>query len=342
MIARDDAPASATTLLAQADQPDRLLGPAATCYLDAIGFAAEHHLPQHVKDAIDTAGNSPRAHRRRRVAHPAQQPDAARSQRPQPRPTSSTRPSRSAGSTTPATRAAVITYRLDLTQASAGRTRGPLPWLPGIPTQLLDDPYWKTYLSDRYQLTRQLGEETHQHAHRQPRRRPAGPNTSPGSTPTLVADIQLWRAANQIPDTDLRPTGPPALRARRTRHPTPPRPPARDRQAGIREWAPRITEAAPAVGRRPPPARPRRTPRHPQPQAGQTSPNSSRQAAAQGHLPDDHPADALGYRITTLTKTDSTPRRTLGNRHPRPTSPGTDTTSRPPCTHPDTRPGIGI
>ncbi|MCC6495551.1 MAG: relaxase domain-containing protein, partial [Propionibacteriaceae bacterium] len=56
VIGRDEAPASATTLLRQADQPDLLLGPAATCYVDAIGFAAEHHLPQHVKDAIDTAG----------------------------------------------------------------------------------------------------------------------------------------------------------------------------------------------------------------------------------------------------------------------------------------------
>ena len=72
VIARDDAPASATTLLAQADDPARLLGPAVTCYLDAIGFAAEHHLPRHVKDAIDTAGERPPAHRRRRVAHPAQ------------------------------------------------------------------------------------------------------------------------------------------------------------------------------------------------------------------------------------------------------------------------------
>ena len=54
-----------------------------------------------------------------------------------------------------------IRDRTDLTQAN-DRTRGPLPWLPGIPTQLLDDPTWKDYLSGRYQLTRQLADETRQ------------------------------------------------------------------------------------------------------------------------------------------------------------------------------------
>lgn len=55
VISRDDAPASATTLLRQADQPELLLGPAATCYLDAITYAAEHHLTADIKAAIDPA-----------------------------------------------------------------------------------------------------------------------------------------------------------------------------------------------------------------------------------------------------------------------------------------------
>ena len=56
MIARDEAPASATTLLREADEPALLLGPAVTCYVDAITYAAEHHLPVGVKGAIDKAG----------------------------------------------------------------------------------------------------------------------------------------------------------------------------------------------------------------------------------------------------------------------------------------------
>ena len=58
VIQRDDAPVSVTTLLARADDPLQLLGPAVTCYLDAVGFAAERHLDQATKDAIETAGRA--------------------------------------------------------------------------------------------------------------------------------------------------------------------------------------------------------------------------------------------------------------------------------------------
>ncbi|CAL8977835.1 ATP-dependent RecD-like DNA helicase [Propionicimonas sp. T2.31MG-18] len=299
VIARDDAPASATTLLAQADQPARLLGPAATCYLDAISYAAQHHLPPHVKDTIDAAGK----------AHGLTDADAWPTLRSNlmllaangHNPTDIlNRALALGGMETARDRAAVISYRLDLTQASAGRTRGPLPWLPGIPTQLLDDPYWKTYLSDRYQLTRQLWQETH-HTAQTAQTPPRWAGHLPRLDPTLLADIEVWRAANQISDNDLRPTGPPAYAP--AEHDTQRHLDHRleTAQAGIREWAPRITTASPEVAG---------DPRLAILAARLATLSKTRadipelltQAAAQGHLPDDHPADALGYRITTLTK----------------------------------------
>jgi len=298
VIGRDDAPASATTLLREADQPDLLLGPAATCYVDAIGFAAEHHLPQHIKDAIDSTGTQ---HRLTEAdAWPTLRNDlmliAANGHDPTDILSRAVALGGLDGARDPA---AVIDYRLDLTQAN-NRTRGPLPWLPGIPTQLLDDPYWKTYLSDRYQLTRQLGQETREAAEAA-QTPPRWAEHLPGLDPNLVADIQLWRAANQIPDTDLRPTGPPQPSAaernaqRRLNHAL------ETSQAGTREWAPRITEAAPTVAG---------DPRLPVLAARLATLNQTRAdvpellatAAAQGHLPDEHPADALHYRITTLLK----------------------------------------
>ena len=196
--------------------------------------------------------------------------------------------------------AAVITWRFDLTQASGGRTRGPLPWLPGIPTQLLDDPDWKTYLSARYSLTRKLGQEVHAGA-RTADTNPGWAEHLPGLDPGLVADIQMWRAAHHIPDTDLEPTGPARSTAAEARHQRHLDRQLETAQAGIREWLPKITEAAPEVAGDPrlPVLAARLANLHNKHGDGDTL---LRQAAGQGALPDDHAADALSYRITTLAK----------------------------------------
>ena len=208
---------------------------------------------------------------------------------------SSTRPSHSARSTTPATGQPSIDYRLDVTQAN-NRTRGPLPWLPGIPAQLLDDPTWKAYLSGRYQLTRQLADETR---HRATADTPRWAQDLYGLDPALVADIQQWRAAHQTPDTDLRPTGAPQYSG--AEHDAQRR---LDRaletsQAGIREWLPKITAAAPACAGDPTlpafAAHLANLARH-RPELEQQLAH----AAGLGPLPVEHAADALRYRITDL------------------------------------------
>jgi conjugative relaxase-like TrwC/TraI family protein len=299
ILGHDDAPASATTLIDQAEQPARLLAPAVTCYLDAITFAAEQHLSDETKQVIDWAGE--RYGLTDADAWPALRSQlmliAANGHKPA---VVLSQAVALGGLDDARDPAAVLCWRLDLTQASGGRTRGPLPWLPGIPTQLLDDPEWKSYLSARYVLARGLGEEVHEaasHADDPPR----WAEQLPGLDSKLVAEIEVWRTAQGVSDDDLRPTGPRATSP--AEHDT-----QRDldqrlhtAQAGIREWAPRIVQAAPATAADP------RLPVLAARLATLTgthhdADNLLQQAAGQGNLPDDHPADALSYRITALIK----------------------------------------
>ncbi|MGV8909918.1 MAG: MobF family relaxase [Propionicimonas sp.] len=295
IISRDHQPASATTLITQADDPALLLGPATTCYVDAISLAAEQVVPDHIKDAIDTAGQ---AHRLTDAdAWPALRSTLILWAANRHNPVDLLQQALAYGGLDDARDpAAVLTWRLDPTQASRGRTRGPLPWLPGIPGPLLDQPEWKTYLADRFKLTYQLGEEVREHTADQPPRWTAN---LPGLDPDLIADIQQWRAAHQIPDTDLRPTGPSAHTPAEARHQRHLDAQLETTQAGIREWAPRIIRSAPNLAGDP--ALPVLAARlaHLDTQRGDIT-HLLEQAVRQGALPDEHPADALGYRITAL------------------------------------------
>ncbi|CAL8978923.1 ATP-dependent RecD-like DNA helicase [Propionicimonas sp. T2.31MG-18] len=298
ILSHDDAPASATTLLDQADQPARLLAPAVTCYLDAIGLAAEHHLSHEDKQVIDWLGE--RYGLTEADAWPALRSQLILIAANGHKPAVVLRQAVALGGLDNAhDPAAVLCSRLDLTQASAGRTRGPLPWLPGIPTQLLDNPNWKTYLSARYSLTRQLGEQVHQAAN-DAENRPRWAEQLPGLDPELVADIQLWRTAQGVPDNDLRPTGPHATSPAENRAQRDLDQQLHTSQAGIREWTPRIIQAAPATASDP--RLPVLAARLAQLAERRDVDNLLQRAAAQGTLPDDHPADALNYRITGLIR----------------------------------------
>jgi len=297
IIGRDQAPASATTLLRQADDPTLLLAPAANCYLDAIGFAAEQVVPVYIKEAIDTAAQQHEL--TDAEAWPALRSTlllwAANGRDP----VNLLQQAISHGGLDDARDpAAVLTWRLDATQASAGRSVGPLPWLPGIPSRLLDQPEWKTYLSERFRLTYQLGEDVrHQSQHDAPR----WTANLPGLDPDLLADIQQWRAAHQIPDTDQRPTGPAAHTPAEARHQQHLDSQLETAQAGMREWLPKILRAAPDLANDPALPVLAATLARLDTQHGDTQ-HLLHQAVGEGPLPDEHPADALGYRIQALEK----------------------------------------
>ena len=87
---------------------------------------------------------------------------------------------------------------------------GPLPWLPPVPRRLAEDDFWGRYFDRRDELIQRQGTAVRAAA------TSWTPQTAPAwavptlSDPNLTRDLATWRAARDIPDTDLRPTGPPA------------------------------------------------------------------------------------------------------------------------------------
>jgi conjugative relaxase-like TrwC/TraI family protein len=297
VIARDEAPVSVTTMRVQSDDPARLLGPAVSCYLDAIGFAADRTVSRATKHAIDKAGQilgltgadawpTLRSHLIQIAANGHD-------------------PSKALGQAygydyslrTARDPAAVIDHRLHLPR-DASWTQGPLPWLPGIPSQLLTHPAWGPYLESRYALAQELAAETRDAVSDQT---PGWVRDLPDLDPGLVDDIRLWRAAHTIPDTDLRPTGPDrwAPAERKAQRDLDER--LEIAEASIREWTPRIIDTVPTLAgdpRLPALATKLATLDH----SGYDAERILQTAAQKGPLPDDHPADALRYRITHVTK----------------------------------------
>ena len=206
ILARDDAPVSATTTAREHASPTARLGAATARYLDALHVAAEHHLGTtaiaHLEAgadrivpgiADDPAWPTLRAHLVLLAATGADPLTALHF---------------AAGSReldTADDRAAVLDWRLhDPSTAGAG----PLPWLPGIPQELRDDPHWRAYLTARSDLVADLADEVR---HRATSTQDTPPWWTPGRplpTPDLLGDLAVWRAANAIPDSDHRPTGP--------------------------------------------------------------------------------------------------------------------------------------
>jgi excisionase family DNA binding protein len=105
-------------------------------------------------------------------------------------------------STPQATRAVVLDWRLDDTRLH--NSLEPLPWLPGIPDRIANNPDWGPYLAARAQLITDLADQVRASgeaatwADEQDRVLPAG----------LITDLEVWRAAMQVAQADLRPTGP--------------------------------------------------------------------------------------------------------------------------------------
>ena len=83
---------------------------------------------------------------------------------------------------------------------------GPLPWLPGIPEALVDDPQWGPYLAARAARVRDLRDQIAEQVTataelpswaRQGQGRPSR---------ELLVDVAVWRAAMSVDAADRRPT----------------------------------------------------------------------------------------------------------------------------------------
>jgi conjugative relaxase-like TrwC/TraI family protein len=203
ILARDETPLSANTVLRELNDPAARLFQAVQRYTDGLHVAAEQLLgPQTVAEldqadhyipglTTEPAWPTLRAHLLDLAAETGEHPlrhllTAA-----------SGRDLRTAGDM-----AAVLDWRLT---ALTPTDPGPLPWLRGIPPTLQDHPVWGTYLAKRSQLVADLAEQVRDRVCQGdglPDWAAAG-----GYPAALIREIAVWRAANGINPQDARPTG---------------------------------------------------------------------------------------------------------------------------------------
>ena len=204
ILARDEAPVSASTLLRELNNPAARLFQAVQRYTDGLHVAAEQLVgPQTVAEldqadqyvpglTTEPAWPTLRAHLLALAAetgkHPLRHLLTAATGR---------------DLSTAGDMAAVLDWRLP---ALTPIDPGPLPWLPGIPPTLHAHPVWGAYLAKRSQLVADLADQVQDHACQGDAEPVWAP---PGSHPStaLIGEIAVWRAANGINPQDPRPTG---------------------------------------------------------------------------------------------------------------------------------------
>jgi DNA primase catalytic core len=299
MLARDDAPRSATTLLREQSDPATCLGQAAQRYVDALYVAAEDVVGREVAQTLDASADrvvpclsqepawpALRAHLLLLGAHGANPVEHLRAAANQ-------RELETAGD-----KAAVLDWRLDDTGLrSAGC--GPLPWLPGVPEALGAHEQWGQYLSARSARVADLAGQVRAAAEAGPGQSPAWARQGAGLLPAgVLGDVAVWRSAMQVDPADRRPTGAPQMQKaaiiwqrgldRRL---------AGDRTSALREWGELIQRAAPDVHTDDfAPLLAERLAA--MSRAGIDARGLLHTAVTAGTLPDDHAAAALWWRIS--------------------------------------------
>jgi conjugative relaxase-like TrwC/TraI family protein len=203
ILARDEAPVSASTVLRELNDPTARLFQAVQRYTDGLHVAAEQLVgPQTVAEldqadqyipglTTEPAWPTLRADLLALAVETGQHPlrhllTAA-----------SGRDLHTAGDM-----AAVLDWRLPELRPN----QGPLPWLPGIPPTLHSHPVWGDYLAKRSQLVADLADQVQDHACQGDAQQAWAPPETHLST-ALVREIAVWRAANGINPQDPRPTG---------------------------------------------------------------------------------------------------------------------------------------
>ncbi len=296
ILGRDGALLSATTLLREAGSPRTQLKDAVDRYSDAVAFAATHiagdlgiralerRVEATIPDLTDAAG------------WPALRSELLMVQADGRDPVHALTRACAEPINTAYDPASVLAWRV--TDNEWRGRRGPLPWLPALPKQLEHHPEWGGYLASRTSRINELADAVIQQTHMSTT--PAKWLASVAGEPpdSLVADVEVWRAANGIPATDQRPTGDrqhPDAAARWQRQLN--KRLQTSQSAALDEWGHVLTDIAPTLLADPfAPTLARRL--------SQLSASGiqARQlldhAAADGPLPDDHAAAALWWRIS--------------------------------------------
>lgn len=297
ILARDDSARSATTAQRDAYDPAALLADEVNRYLDSLCVATETRLGPRAVSRLDAAADqivpdltragawpTLRAHLLLLSAHGLDPVDELRA-------AATMREIDTASDV-----ASVLDWRLDDAGLRSAGT-GPLPWLPGVPPDLDDDPEWGPYLAARAARVRDLSTQIKDHA-ADTTDLPDWARQGQGRPETdLLAEVAVWRAATGADPSDRRPTGPTQISKAahhwqaglNTRL-------AGSRTPALAEWRdvfdhvlvhPRtdpftalLAERLSAISR-----------------AGLDAPAMVRRALSDGPLPDDHSAAALWWRI---------------------------------------------
>ena len=312
MLARDDTQRSATSLLREQADPATRLGEAAQRYLDSLYVAAEDLLrhdhvgqdangaPINVVDALDNAVETLVPGLSEEAAWPTLRAHLLLLGAAGENPVDALRAA--AGDReleTAHDRAAVLDWRLDasgLRNAGAG----PLPWMPAVPARLAEDPHWGAYLSQRAHLVEQLADQVRTRATDQAAL-PAWAQNGLRPGAATVANVEVWRAAMQVPVDDRRPTGAPQLqKASATWQRRLNRAVTGDHTPALKEWRQLLYSLAPQV--RDDEFTPLLAERlAAMSRAGVTAHELLRTATAADHpagpLPDEHAAAAVWWRM---------------------------------------------
>ena len=210
MLARDDAQRSATSLMREQADPATRLGEAAQRYLDSLYVAAENVVGPDVVEALDSTVDQLLPGLADEAAWPTLRAHLLLLGAAGENPVEALRAAASDRELVSAEdRAAVLDWRLDASGLRNAGT-GPLPWMPGVPERLADDPHWGAYLDQRAHLVDQLADEVRGRAAAQTSL-PAWAQNGIRPDADTVADVEVWRAAMQVPVDDRRPTGAPQL-----------------------------------------------------------------------------------------------------------------------------------
>jgi len=208
IVETDGGARSVTTQQREAADPTRRLGPAADAYTHSIVVGAETVIgPQRLTQIVTDAGaalpgitDTPAWEALRGhlvvLAAGGADPIAALTAAAASRELDSARDI-----------SAVLDYRLDPT-GNHSQGSGPLPWLPAVPAAVAQPPTWNTYLQARAShVTDLAGQIRSQAAEWDTATAPAWalpylPDRQ------LVGDLAVWRAAESVPEMDVRPAGP--------------------------------------------------------------------------------------------------------------------------------------
>ncbi len=219
VLARDGEPVSAASQARSLADPATRLAAGADRYYDALNTAAVDYLTREhgvdAMDRIDTAAETALPGLTRHEAYPTLRAHLALCAVDGHDPADMLRHALSSDRGLADARdvAAVLDWRLDPTghrSTTSSGTESPLSWLPAVPAALSADAEWGRYLRDRAAQVTATAGEVADRAHRwTPTSAPGWALTIIDRDPALAADLAMWRAANDVPDTDRRPTGPP-------------------------------------------------------------------------------------------------------------------------------------